>query len=227
MRSYSCFPSSLFWILIVTSKCLSPLNAFQPSVSMSETRKESFQLKMRDPTDHDKTFKKDPPTSGLSRRRLLMSPKVIFPSLLAGASKTRLQPSPSLAFDGGVGGLGKTKPSTGVVFRDPDSSQSAFSTSESDFSNELITPDGTPVLVSFDAPWPLLRSSSSIESRAISAPDSAFVLVAPFTSSSTSMKGDEKVFKKSFFVDNVFESAGKYGEYVVLIIIIEPTGFSS
>ena len=215
MRSHSCFMSSFFWILIVTSKCISPLSAFQPSISLSETRKVSFQLKMRDPPDQDKNYERNSLTSSLSRRKLLLSPSIILPSLLLGTSQPLLQPSSSLAFDGGVGGLGKTKPSTGVVFRDPDASQSAFSTSESDFSNELIAPDGTPVLVSFDAPWPLLRSSSSIESRAISAPDSAFVLVAPFTSSSISTKGDDKVFKKSFFIDNVFGSAGKYGKPIV------------
>lgn len=124
-----------------------------------------------------------------------------------------LNPLVSQAFDGGVGGLGKTKPSTGVVFRDPDSSQSAFSTSDSSFSNELLAPDGTAVLVSFSAPWPLLRTSSSIESRAISNPDSAFILVAPFTSSSTKSNGNEDVFTKAFFLENVFGSQGKFGAY--------------
>ena len=124
-----------------------------------------------------------------------------------------LNPLVSQAFDGGVGGLGKTKPSTGVVFRDPDSSQSAFSTSDSSFSNELLAPDGTAVLVSFSAPWPLLRTSSSIESRAITNPDSAFILVAPFTSSSTKSNGNEDVFTKAFFLENVFGSQGKFGRW--------------
>lgn len=115
------------------------------------------------------------------------------------------------AFDGGVGGLGKTKPFTGVVFRDPDALQSS-GRDKSSFTNELLTPDGTtPVIISFEAPWPLLRTSSSIESRALSDPDSAFVLVAK---APAGIKPTENLID-SFFFENVFSSNGKYGAYGV------------
>ena len=93
-----------------------------------------------------------------------------------------LTPSAAHAFDGGVGGLGmqwnetiifihsdannktssssscrfsgKTRPQTGVVFRDP--TEAAETTTQTKLGNvnyELIAPDGSPVFLSFFAPW--------------------------------------------------------------------------
>lgn len=70
-----------------------------------------------------------------------------FTSSLAILLPSLIQTNTANAFDGGVGGLGKTRPVTGVVFRDP---EAAIGTSSS---GELLAPDGTPVLLSFSAPW--------------------------------------------------------------------------
>lgn len=50
--------------------------------------------------------------------------------------------------------LGKTRPQTGVVFRDPE--EAAAMTTQSKIGNvnyELLAPDGSPVFLSFFAPW--------------------------------------------------------------------------
>ena len=70
-----------------------------------------------------------------------------FTSSLAILLPSMIQTNTANAFDGGVGGLGKTRPVTGVVFRDP---EAAIGTSSS---GELLAPDGTPVFLSFSAPW--------------------------------------------------------------------------
>jgi len=81
--------------------------------------------------------------------------------------------------------------------------------------NELISPKaGVPVLVSFEAPWPTLRSSSNIESRDLANPEAAFVQVASLSSGQKSVtKGGDVVLKKEFFEETVFGSKGKYGAY--------------
>eukprot|EP00586_Coscinodiscus_wailesii_P007930 CAMPEP_0172524246 /NCGR_PEP_ID=MMETSP1066-20121228/294085_1 /TAXON_ID=671091 /ORGANISM="Coscinodiscus wailesii, Strain CCMP2513" /LENGTH=177 /DNA_ID=CAMNT_0013307361 /DNA_START=454 /DNA_END=987 /DNA_ORIENTATION=+ len=76
-------------------------------------------------------------------------------------------------------------------------------------STELIAPDGTPVLLSFDAPWPLLKSTSGIESRGLSNPEAAFVQVAPVPSG----VGGEDKLPVGFFAGSVFGPKGKFGAY--------------
>ena len=198
------FRSRLVWFFVIITICSKYANGFQ--------------IRSANPYNHKMDLKQSTSESetdsiSFSRRHVLATPKVVLPSIFLANLEPLVRASSSQAFEGGVGGLGKTKPSTGVVFRDTDASQSAFSTNESDFRNELVAPDGSPVLVSFEAPWPLLRSSSSIESRAISTPDSAFVLVAPFTSKNTNTKGEETFFTKTFFLENIFGSSGKFGEF--------------
>eukprot|EP00956_Cyclotella_meneghiniana_P022775 scaffold43433_cov74-Cyclotella_meneghiniana.AAC.9 len=98
-------------------------------------------------------------------KSLTSSLAILLPSLI--------QINTANAFDGGVGGLGKTRPVTGVVFRDPEAATGTSS------SGELLAPDGTPVLLSFSAPWPLLKSAAGIEARDIAGGfESAFVQVA-------------------------------------------------
>lgn len=119
-------------------------------------------------------------------------------------------PAASLAFDGGVGGLGKTKPETGIVFRNADLSTDASSATgtANDLTNELLTPDGAPAIVSFDAPWPVLKSSTGVESRDLQNAESAFLLV---TEAPKGSKAAE--LKKEFFIDTILGSKGKYGAY--------------
>lgn len=81
------------------------------------------------------------------------------------------------------------------------------------FTNELVTPNGTPVLVSFQAPWPLLKTSTSIESRSISNPDSSFVQVADMSNGKTSLLNEKGIINKSFFIDTIFGQQGKFGAY--------------
>lgn len=128
-------------------------------------------------------------------------------SLGSAATLTSTTSSPSYAFDGGVGGLGKVKPQTGVVFRDGDAT-TVISTVEGDtVGAELLAPDGTPALLSFRAPWPLLPSTAGIESRGLSNPESAFVQVAPVP------EGGLGEDMKAFFAETIFGQSGKYGAY--------------
>jgi hypothetical protein len=118
-----------------------------------------------------------------------------------------LLPWPATAFDGGVGGLGKSKPDTGVIFANADLPPSSAG---ADITTELLSPDKkTTVLLSFYAPWPLLRSTNGIETRDLSNPESAFVIVSP-----TSGTSDEaSTIPLNFFEKNIFGSLGKFGMY--------------
>lgn len=102
------------------------------------------------------------------------------------------------------------KPQTGVVFRDGDASSTVAPTAvEGDtVGAELLAPDGTPALLSFRAPWPLLPSTAGIESRGLSNPESAFVQVARVPEGGLS-GGDMKLF----FTETIFGQSGKYGAY--------------
>lgn len=140
-----------------------------------------------------------------TRRALISSLAISVPTMLSCRKKVN-------AFDGGVGGLGKTKPETGVVFYDPDASPSD-NMNKDIFTNELVTPNGTPVLVSFQAPWPLLKTSTSIESRSISNPDSSFVQVADLSNGKRSLLNEKGIINKSFFIDTIFGQQGKFGAY--------------
>ena len=123
---------------------------------------------------------------------------------------------PASVFEGGVGGLGKTRPETGIVFRDPEAAAASSGSDSmagfgggSQATNELLAPDGTPALVTFYAPWPMLRSSLSVESRDLANPESAFILVKRVPGVGVGAGG----LTKSFFSDAVFSQAGKYGAY--------------
>ncbi|KAL3764084.1 hypothetical protein ACHAWU_003896 [Discostella pseudostelligera] len=121
-----------------------------------------------------------------------------------------LTPSVAHAFDGGVGGLGKTRPQTGVVFRDPE--EAAAMTTQSKIGNvnyELLAPDGSPVFLSFFAPWPLSKSAAGIESRDISGGyESTFVQVAELPKG-VSLDN----VKPAIISQTVFGSTGKFGMY--------------
>ena len=117
------------------------------------------------------------------------------------------------AFDGGVGGLGKTKPETGIRFRNADLSTDASASSAagiaSDLTNELLAPDGTAAIVSFDAPWPVLKSSTGVESRDLQNPEAAFLQVAEAPRGAT----NPAELKKEFFIETILGGKGKYGAY--------------
>ena len=113
------------------------------------------------------------------------------------------------AFDGGVGGLGKTKPSTGVIFANPENIEIASSISTpGDYNTELLSPDGTPAFLSFFAQWPMLKSTG-IESRDLSNAESSFVQVEKLPEG----KSSGSSLPKSFFVNSIFGQTGKYGMY--------------
>ena len=96
------------------------------------------------------------PPGGLVRPPAAMTRDEFLVAALLPAAAALL-PSPGAAgtFVGGVGGLGKTRPETGVVFRDGAASD--------ELAAELLPPDGTPALLRFAAPWPLLRTSGGVE----------------------------------------------------------------
>ena len=131
----------------------------------------------------------------------------------AAVAATTLAGRPTIAsaFDGGVGGLGKTKPETGIRFRNADLSTDASSATglASDLTNELLAPDGSAVIVSFDAPWPVLKSSTGVESRDLQNPEAAFLQVAEVPKGIT----NPNELKKEFFIDTILGGKGKYGAY--------------
>jgi len=146
---------------------------------------------------------------GTVKRSLIIpgtsSSRAEFVSSLVAASSL-LVPIGSNTFDGGVGGLGKTRPQTGVVFRDEEAAASTTQSSSGDVTYELLAPDGSPAVVSFNAPWPLLLTASGIESRDISGGfESAFVQVAEL------QKGSE--IKPAQLQEAIFNSKGKFGMY--------------
>lgn len=108
---------------------------------------------------------------------------------------------PVNAFDGGVGGLGKTKPDTGVVLWE---GSAALQNPQGIVSAELNI-DGSPVLVEFTTPWPLLATTGGLEARDLQSSESAFVQVTPSFSS-------DKEFQK-IVLDTILGPQGKYGAY--------------
>jgi hypothetical protein len=135
------------------------------------------------------------------------SSRAEFISRAFASSLAIAMPSLAQAFDGGVGGLGKTRPVTGVVFRDADAV--AASSSGDDKTNELLAPDGSPAFVTFQAPWPLLKSAAGIEARDIAGGfESSYVQVAELPKGITNM---DQV-KPAFLSQEIFGSSGKFGE---------------
>lgn len=88
--------------------------------------------------------------------------------------------------------------------------------------NSLVVDGGkTPVLVSYNSPWPILDTTSGMETRNLKEPESAFVKVADGGAAN-------KKLSKDFFAETVFSSEGKYGAYgapsdIIISPIIEHT----
>jgi len=123
-----------------------------------------------------------------------------------------LVPNVANGFDGGVGGLGKTRPQTGVVFRDPEAAAETTQSSSGDVNYELIAPDGTPVFLSFSAPYPLLKSAAGIEARDVAGGfESSYVQVVELPNGVNSV---DKI-KPALLSENIFGSSGKFGMYGV------------
>lgn len=132
-------------------------------------------------------------------RRVVVS----FLTLLA---KQCLQPSQAMGFEGGIGGLGKTKPQTGVVLWDSESSP--FQSTSGVVSAELNVANRA-VLVSFRSPWPL---TGPLETRSVSSGESAFVQVVESTLPSQSAKGGKEAMTQ-LLLNSVLAQQGKFGAY--------------
>lgn len=115
------------------------------------------------------------------------------------------------AFDGGVGGLGKTKPETGVELFDETSAP--IQNDKGIVSSEIKGIDGSPILVSFQTPWPLLPTSGALEARDIRSTESAFVQVTSLSSVNNGSKWNEKKQFQNILMGSVFASTGKFGAY--------------
>lgn len=170
------------------------------------------------------------PSSLSSSRRQFH--KLLISTTISTASLPFFQPTAqSNAFEGGVGGLGKTKPNTGVIFANPDLiiDPSSISTPGS-YSSEIIGPDGTAVVLSFYAAWPMLKSQG-IESRDLANAESSFVQVAMKPSyvsiDSSSADMSTVTLKKQFFAEAILSQSGKYGMYGeptdVKVIKVDPS----
>mmetsp|Transcript_14897 Transcript_14897/g.32483 ORF Transcript_14897/g.32483 Transcript_14897/m.32483 type:complete len:208 (-) Transcript_14897:659-1282(-) len=105
---------------------------------------------------------------------------------------------------------GKTRPQTGVVFRDPEAAAEISQSSSGDVNYELVSPDGTPVFLSFSAPWPLLKSAAGIEARDLSGGfESSYVQVVELPKG---VKALEDI-KPALLSQSIFASTGKFGMY--------------
>ena len=115
------------------------------------------------------------------------------------------------AFEGGVGGLGKTKPETGVELFDETSTP--IQNDKGIVSSEIKGSDGSPILVSFQTPWPLLPTSGALEARDIRSTESAFVQVVSLSAVDTGKKWKDKKEFQYLLMDSVFGAKGKFGAY--------------
>mmetsp|Transcript_33460 Transcript_33460/g.73759 ORF Transcript_33460/g.73759 Transcript_33460/m.73759 type:complete len:307 (+) Transcript_33460:46-966(+) len=111
----------------------------------------------------------------------------------------------------GVSGqAGKAKPITGVVLREG-SEVSRDDRSGSVLAEILLgkSADPTPVLATFTSPWPLAKGGLfDVECRDASTGDGAFLTVSK-------SKGGKTIddLPKSFFVDSLFSSTGRFSFY--------------
>lgn len=123
--------------------------------------------------------------------------------------------APAIAFDGGVGGLGKTKPETGVFFVDPDVAP-ATQTASGLVTAELVLDRsaGDVALVSFESPWPLLRTAAGLEARDLSTSDAAFCqVITGKTLSRTASPAQQAAALQEILTDSVLGKQGKFGAY--------------
>lgn len=191
----------------VTSKTVRYNNA--SSRKKPEQRHEAFSL-----TVHSSNRRQNKCSSRMMNRSDFVSQLISFSLVISAVFLPKSDQA--LAFDGGAGGLGKVKPSTGIKFRDADASPrlvTAFSGGEM-VTNELIAPDGTIALVTFQAPWPLLQSPGQIEARDLQNPESAFVQVTELSKGDLSKySNNAESLPKAFFADAIFGSNGKFGAY--------------
>lgn len=112
----------------------------------------------------------------------------------------------SLAFEGGVGGLGKTKPTTGVILFNENSTP--IQNEKGIVSAEIKSVSGKPILVEFQTPWPLLPTTSGLEARDLRSSESAFVQLVPTIPNWQ----NRKVFQE-LLITSALASQGKYGAY--------------
>jgi hypothetical protein len=118
-------------------------------------------------------------------------------------------------FDGGVGGLGKTKPETGVVFVDPDVAP-ATQTASGLVTAELVLnrSAGDVALVSFESPWPLLRTAAGLEARDLATSDAAFCQVVTGKAiPRTASPSQQAAILQEILMDSVLNKQGKFGAY--------------
>jgi hypothetical protein len=137
--------------------------------------------------------------SALNRRKVLGA-------AAASTIATLLPHQPVLAFEGGVGGLGKTKPDTGVILRE---GSAPIQNSKGIVTAEIVSERGNPILVEFQAPYPLL-GSTSLQARDLQQPESAFVQVI---GSNSNKKPATNKALNVLLTDSIFGSQGKFGAY--------------
>jgi hypothetical protein len=151
-----------------------------------------------------------------------LSRSTFFQWLGAAAGVTPISPTFTLpaafAFEGGVGGLGKTKPQTGVELWDSDSTP--IQNAQGIVSAEITSSSGKPILVNFQAPWPLSSVSSGLQARDLRNSESAFVQVLPLLDPSKKMSKEDcncywqtpSQFRQ-LLLESVLASQGKFGAY--------------
>ena len=115
----------------------------------------------------------------------------------------------------GVSGqAGKAKPVTGIVLRE---GSDVSRDSKGNVLAEILlgkSSDPTPVLATFSSPWPLATGTVfDVECRDASSGDGAFLTVAKGKGEDGKSIEDLSDLSKSFFVDNLFKSTGRFSFY--------------
>lgn len=206
------------------SKCTK--NMFIPSITSNNETERTNQKQhqqLEKALDDSSSFDLSYQTSRKDFHQKLVFLSVLLATTSSPAAVLGGPVEPCHAFEGGVGGLGKTKPQTGITFYNPElvsTRQSFSSTTPGIYSVEIIGPDNTPILISFYAPWPMLKSNG-IESRDLTSTESAFVQVATkpaildsTTTKAASVAADNGfILPREFFEKSILSSEGKYGMY--------------
>ena len=131
-----------------------------------------------------------------------MTRKCFFQAIIVAS----MVASPAFAFDGGVGGLGKTKPTTGVILFEENSTP--IRNEKGIVSAEIRSASGKPILVQFQTPWPLLPTSSGLEARDLRSSESAFIQLVPTIPDWQNRKNFQRLL-----LNSVLASQGKFGAY--------------
>jgi hypothetical protein len=202
----------LMMVVLASATSIPPfLHALQPPwrVIGSYIPKESgLQLWIDLPRELNDSLEHIGPQTRQSFLLGVVVPSVVIPTTFC-AIEGSILPCAN-AFDGGVGGLGKTKPQTGVQYFGETSGP--IQSDKGIVTAEIQSISGKPVLVSFQTPWPISKSSAGLEARDLRNSESAFLQVVSTPSNNGNNWKDKNIFEQ-LLLRSVLSSTGKFGAY--------------